>query len=269
MSEDRDGTRAAPLATTSPGVRVGARRFTILFGALALAAACGRAGEPGGDSPVAAGTPAGAPGSPSAVEMASPYSVCYPHTAPPTCADSVEAALLDRSDGLASRGGDTLTIRGRDGSRVALLSGFPPDSPLHFRYAGYFAGIEQHGVELARYEGGGYILIDAVSTQQTHTLGPPVPSPARTRIATASLDLIAGHDPNGIQVWSREAGYLRLEWDIRGGSSWGAANPNWLSENEIEFDLHRPDPADAAGTLPRRVRLSIEEDGVRLGPNIP
>jgi hypothetical protein len=122
-----------------------------------------------------------------------------------------------------------------------------------------------HLVQIDRYKGRSWLLVSARTTDQTPVLGRPVASPGRTRFAAAGLDLVAGYDPNGLQVWRMTEHGPQLEWGIDGGDQWGVSGLAWASEDVLDFTRHDR-TADPERTLQRRMRLTLAGPGLTLAP---
>ena len=226
--------------------------------ALLLPACLGGEAEPPEEeaSPAAGRASADAP-------IVSPYEQCGRASDPQLCADSVEASLIADAQNVR-RSVDTLWISAGDGATLPLVSGSPAEMPMAFRYAASLA-VLGHGVEVAHHGGSEFLLVDAGSTNQTHLIGPPVKGPDSTRFAAASLDLVAGYNPNGVQIWSLREGRPVLEWELRGGSSWGADNVRWLDASSLQFTLHHPS-SDPTASGPAEMRITLEAGGLRVEP---
>ncbi|HEY0093485.1 MAG TPA: hypothetical protein VGB96_04140 [Archangium sp.] len=180
------------------------------------------------------------------------------------CAARIEERRMAAAGGLAARSGDTLRIRGTGGDTLRLVNDAAEGG--HFRYDRYLPEIGFHVVQQRFHEGGSWLLVDARTTGQTRVIGPPVVSPGRTRFAAASLDLLPGYDPNGVQVWRLGEGGPRLEWGIDGGGQWGAAGPSWASEDVLHFTrADRPNAPNTPVTF-RRMRLTLSPDELTIRP---
>jgi hypothetical protein len=110
---------------------------------------------------------------------------------------------------------DRLVISARDGTRQVLsdrLSGGVIER-VHV-YRGHVAVIDQHVVQVILPEGNAYILVDAATGVATEIDAVPVPSPDGSRFATASLDLIAGHDPNRFRIYRISPNGPVIEWSV-------------------------------------------------------
>ena len=182
------------------------------------------------------------------------------------CMARAEATAIAATGGRVERKGDTLVIRGTERSRLALGNVREPESATRvFRYERFVPEIGAHLVEIGHYEGGGWLLVDARTANQMHVLGRPVVSPGRTRFAAAGLDLVAGYDPNGVQVWRVTEHGPRLELGIEGGDQWGVSGLAWAGEDVLYFTRHDPTP-DPERTLQRRMRLKLDGPGLTLAP---
>jgi hypothetical protein len=227
-----------------------------------LLLACAVACTPGAAPPAAP-----APASPAAPD---PYAACASLPRPEdadACAVRVERGLLAASAGGASRAGDTLHFRGAGRGGLALVSDTREGGDfVRYRYRALLPEIAQHLVRMDFYEGGGWLLVDAVTAEQTRVLGPPVVAPDRGRFVATSVDLEAGYDPNGIQVWSLARGFPRLEWGLDGGDAWGASDAVWIDARTVELTRHVNATGSPDEVRKIRTRLVLGEDGFTLRP---
>jgi hypothetical protein len=91
------------------------------------------------------------------------------------------------------------------------------------------------GCQVILPEGNAYILVDAATGVATDIDAVPVPSPDGSRFATASLDLIAGHDPNRFRIYRISPNGPVIEWSVE-PKEWGPADPVWIDDSRIRFD---------------------------------
>ncbi|HEV2150444.1 MAG TPA: hypothetical protein VGR37_23795 [Longimicrobiaceae bacterium] len=219
------------------------------------------------------GAPASAPVSPapapppaaSPAPVPDPYRPCWNRPDTEACVARTEQRLLAATAGRVRREGDRLLFQGTGRANLPLEDDRTEGARtvLH-RYAGWIPEIGHHLVQLSFYEGGGWLLVDGETTNQVQVLGPPVVAPDRSRFAATSVDLEAGYDPNGIQVWSMAQGFPRLEWGVDGGSTWGASDAAWIDANTVEFTRHVNTTGDPEQTRTIRTRLVLGEDGITL-----
>jgi hypothetical protein len=139
---------------------------------------------------------------------------------------------------------------------------------IRYRYHGFVEALDSHLVMVSFYEGGAYVLVSAQTGHQTHVLAPPVLSPDRKRFVAASLDLEAGHDPNGLQVWRVTEFGPRLEWGLDGGETWGASELVWRTPDVVEFTRHSIVPPQTE-PVRSRMRLVLRPNGLHLEPVAP
>ncbi len=241
-----------------------------------LLLACAVACTPGA-GPSAAPVPAPAPApaspptfAPSPASVPDPYRACADLAEPggaEACAARVERELVAASAGAVRRAGDTLHFSSRGSGRLALGNDATEGERfVRYRYRGLLPEIGQHLVQVDFYEGGGWLLVDAASTNQTQVLGPPVVAPDRSGFVATSVDLEAGYDRNGIQVWSLARGFPRLEWGLDGGEAWGASDAVWIDARTVEFTRHVNTTGNPDETKKIRTRLVLGEDAVALRP---
>jgi hypothetical protein len=131
---------------------------------------------------------------------------------------------------------DRLVISARDGTRQVLSDRLSDGviERVHV-YRGHIAVIDQHVVQVILPEGNAYILVDAATGVATEIDAVPVPSPDGSRFATASLDLIAGHDPNRFRIYRISPNGPVIEWSVE-PKEWGPADPVWIDDSRIRFD---------------------------------
>ncbi|HEX8271627.1 MAG TPA: hypothetical protein VF615_03180 [Longimicrobiaceae bacterium] len=235
-----------------------------------LLLACAVACTPGaGPSAAPAPAPAAAASVPIPAPPPDPYARCSAAEAAEAeaCAARVERGLLAASAGGARRAGDTLYLRGQGGGTLALANDAAEGERfVRYRYRALLPEIAQHLVQVDFYEGGGWLLVNALTTDQTHVLGPPVVAPGRGRFVATSVDLVAGYDPNGIQVWSMARGFPQLEWGLDGGDAWGASDAVWIDDRVVEFTRHVATTGSPDEIRKIRTRLVLGEDAVTLQP---
>ena len=213
---------------------------------------------------------AGPSAAPPPASLPNPYAACADLPQPEdtdACAARVERGLLAASAGGARRAGDTLFFRGAGRGGLALASDTREGGDfVRYRYRALLPEIAQHLVQMDFYEGGGWLLVDAVTAEQTRVLGPPVVAPDRSRFVATSVDLEAGYDPNGIQVWSLARGFPRLEWGLDGGDAWGASDAVWIDARTVEFTRHVNTTGNPDEIQKILSRLVLGEDGIALRP---
>lgn len=132
------------------------------------------------------------------------------------CADIVQAAMMARS-GAASRAGDTLRIRTDAGTTIPFVDDHTDGRELRFRYRRWIAPHRFHLLTRTHIEDTETLLVSAADGSQFSVFGDPVFSPDGRRMATASLDLEAGYQPNGIGVWRVREGMVQVEWGVTAG----------------------------------------------------
>lgn len=187
------------------------------------------------------------------------------------CARAIEQYWLHRKPAYVSRRGDTLEIRLKNGTTAVFIDERDGngEEAASYRYRerldplGHFVIAEQW------YEGGGYVLVDEETGQRQFVYGLPVISPDRTRLAVASLDLVAGYVPNLMQIFAAGPEGLALEWqlvaaDAGGTAAWGPAEVEWLDSRTVRF-LQVADTPCVPDTdaCDKPVVVQLSEDGWR------
>jgi hypothetical protein len=159
------------------------------------------------------------------------------------------------------REGPRLLFATEDGRTIPLENDTAEaDRFVRYQYYGFAEPLASHVVGVGFYEGGAFVLVSAKTGDQTQLQALPVVSPDGRRFATASLDLEAGYDPNGLQVWEVTEWGPRLEWGLAGGETWGASDAVWRSPAELEFTRHARVPPRVE-PVQTRMRLRLDAGG--------
>jgi hypothetical protein len=158
------------------------------------------------------------------------------------------------------RAGSTLRIATTSGVWVTLVDHAADDTEyLRHTYLGTVPGAPFHRVLLSRFEERAYLLVHAATGRRVEMDATPVPSPDGARLVTASMDLVAGHDPTRLVVW-RLAGPAR-DSAVREFSHeperWGPSDARWQGADTITFTAHHvgdDEPGPIRRTAGRLVR---------------
>jgi hypothetical protein len=185
------------------------------------------------------------------------------------CMAQVEAREIANSGGRVQRQGLRLTFRLGNGQTTELVNDTSDSgSAKRYVYAGYLPSIRHHVVEVFYYEGGAVLLLHEQTGATTDIYGFPAVAPGARRIATASVDLEAGYDPNHIRVWRVTDTHLELEWGLDGGTKWGASDPVWRGPHVVTFTRHTL-PSHSAGPdaiVRTPMRLDLRNGGLAVQP---
>ena len=152
-----------------------------------------------------------------------------------------EPAALRASAGRVRRAGDTLRIVTAGRAWVTLVD-HPADDADYLRhtYLGMLSDAPFHRVLLSRFEERAYLLVHAATGRAFEVDITPVASPDGTRLVTASMDLVSGHDPTRLVVW-RLAGPARdsaVEEFAHEPERWGPSDARWQGPDTIAFTAH-------------------------------
>jgi hypothetical protein len=185
------------------------------------------------------------------------------------CMAQVEAREIENAGSGVQRQGLRLTFRLGNGQKTELVNDTSDSgSAKRYVYAGYLPSIRHHVVEVAYYEGGAVLLLHEQTGATTDIYGFPAVAPGARRIATASVDLEAGYDPNHIRVWRVTDTHLELEWGLDGGTKWGASDPVWHGPHVVTFTRHTL-PSHSAGPddiVRTPMRLDLRNGGLTVQP---
>ena len=155
---------------------------------------------------------------------------------------AAEAAYLQASAGRAWRRADTLFFKTALGKIIRLQDGptyhQEEDSYEGYRYLDDLGAIQQWLVEVGKWEGGHYLLIDQRTGKRTNLIGYPVISPDQTQFICANSSP-TGYDWNGLQLWGKPRGLPpQLRWQrLSDGFHPGIAAliPRWENAKTVLF----------------------------------
>lgn len=171
--------------------------------------------------------------------------------------DSVEVSLLNRDKARVRRSGDALifTLNNGETRTIANNTRSEDDEYCIFFYAGYLSEIQHYIVFGSYYESSDYILINALNGDTTHVWGIPAISPDHKSVICASVDLIAGFNNNGFQLFSYQDNKLVPEGDVQ-FIKWGPGQMKWLDNKTIEAEYVVLD--NDMNEVPKPVKLIIK-----------
>ena len=108
------------------------------------------------------------------------------------------------------------------------------DHYVRFEYRGYEQPLRSHLLLVHYYEGERYALIHAERGDTLWLPGEPVTSPSGRWLASASIDLVAGYNPNALEIYRvLPTGFsLAQEFTPEG---WGPASPVWVSDDTLRI----------------------------------
>lgn len=151
--------------------------------------------------------------------------------------DSAEFSLLNDDKAHVKRAGDSLIFTLNNGKTSILANNTREENDEYsiFFYAGYLPAIHQYLVFGSYYESSDYVLINADNGDITHVWGIPVISPDHKYLICPSLDLIAGFNNNGFQLFSYRDNKLIPEGDVQ-FDKWGPGQMKWLDNKTIEAE---------------------------------
>ena len=166
----------------------------------------------------------------------SAVSACRPAPQPHVVvagADSAETRALSAAAGSVERHGDTLRITGTDKVSARLVDDTTGGEDYHvLRYDGRVARSPFHGVALSYFEGRAYLLVHERTARQSRVDARPLPSPSGRWLATASLDLEAGFDPNALVILQATGDTVVTVWSIT-PARWGPDSMAWRGDDTL------------------------------------
>ena len=81
---------------------------------------------------------------------------------------------------------------------------------MHYSYAGFFPALHRHGVFTNYYEADGFELLNPENGDTLYTWTAPIVSPDKKYFLCPSMDIEAGFNPNGFQLFEINNKDIRL-----------------------------------------------------------
>ena len=166
--------------------------------------------------------------------------------------DSPELAQNQR----VRREGDQLFIKPDSGPEVVLKSvSDTPENTIVYWYWGELPTAHQWVVAFGLWEGSGTLLVDQRTGAKKYVWGSPSVSPDGHHIFTASGDLGAGYNPNGVQLYRVGPDSLTLVGERKISSKEPYAG-RWVNTHAVVLELGSAD--FRPGKTPQKSYLGLE-----------
>jgi hypothetical protein len=136
-----------------------------------------------------------------------------------------------------SRKGAILTFHLRNGFDSLLIE--KCEECPHYKYLESIDIIDSWLVEVSFYEGGEYELLDKENGVKTSLFSKPLFSPDNKYFICYSMDLEAGYDPNGIQLFMVDKKKPKNIWTKEIGD-WRPEEVRWKNDSIIYIKISTP-----------------------------
>lgn len=125
----------------------------------------------------------------------------------------------------------------------------------HYSYAGYYPALQRHGVFITYYEADGFELLNPENGDTLFTWTAPIPSPDKKYFICPSMDIEAGFNPNGFQLFEINNKDIRLIGDA-GIEKYGLSEVRWVDNKTLVavYQTHE----DIASDRHRYVKLAMQ-----------
>jgi len=173
---------------------------------------------------------------PPATKAPEPEAVASTAVADPATLQAQEAAAIASFSNLVHRDKETLHLKLKTGDEKLLVDSPEPAEEMFtkYRFLRYLPEQEVFLVSVSLYEGHQYLLISQETGMDTGTDGEPVFSPEGKRFFSASCDLVAGYQDNGIDVFAIDRGFMQKIFLMR-ATQWGPVDAAWESQQVIRL----------------------------------
>lgn len=141
--------------------------------------------------------------------------------------DTSETNALSRVTNV-KRNGQQLIFSLANGNQKIRTDNSEDDAEdyVRYRYAGYYPELQRHGLFITYYEADGFELLSPDNGDTLYTWTAPVPSPDKKYFICPSMDIEAGFNPNGFQLFEINNKDIRLV---------GATDMNEYGLNDVRW----------------------------------
>ncbi|WP_147243387.1 hypothetical protein [Chitinophaga flava] len=126
---------------------------------------------------------------------------------------------------------------------------------VHYFYAGYYPALHRHVLSLTFYEGTGFELLNPDNGDTLNVWGPPAISPDKKYFMCSNMDIAAGFDVNGFQLFEINNKNLRLVGDVS-LEKYGIDKVQWI-DNKTLIAIYQTQE-DNANERTRYVKMVIQ-----------
>ena len=159
------------------------------------------------------------------------------------CIDAIEKKAIGLSGGKVVRKEGVLELTLP--AKVLTLKNNDSDGKdfIEYTYLGYEDGLRQHIVYVGFQQGDQYWAYHGKTGQQNKLTGYPLLAPDRQHFATMSVDMLAGFNPNLVEIWQVGGGQISKVGSFK-GDKWGPDGIEWQGNGEllVKKVCNGPDP---------------------------
>lgn len=177
------------------------------------------------------------------------------------CAQAVERSQLPHYPREVVRQDGSLRLHLRTGKTVTFK-----DSPeVAYSFRDYLAGLGYFLLHFQLLEGDGYLVVNDRTGRKYPIHDLPLFSPDRRRLATLSMDLEAGFNPNALQIWRLTIRSMTLEWSLK-PKEWGPSEGIWLDNQTLKVVQKIPQGEYRDSYRQRTILIKKTAAGWKLQP---
>ncbi len=151
----------------------------------------------------------------------------------------------------------------KDGKAKLLEDGLQK-GPL-FSFRDYLSDLGYFIVHVQHYEGDAYLMVNDKTGTEYTLPGLPVLSPNKSKLVVASYDLLAGYNPNTIQVWKVGPNEMIREMALEPEpTDWGVSDVSWVDDKTVLFTKNTITEDKALACYVKRMKLIQTEKGWKM-----
>lgn len=120
-------------------------------------------------------------------------------------------------------------------NQIKIIEESPIKGPF-YSFREYFFDLGYLVFHIQYFEGDAYSMISKESAKEFILPGIPIPSPDKKKVLSTSYDLVAGYNPNSIQVWRVSPTDMTREMALEPQPvNWGPSDAIWIDDQTIHF----------------------------------
>ncbi len=148
------------------------------------------------------------------------------------CIEGIEKKALALADGKVVRKEGVLEMS-LPGKMVVLKNNDAEGKDfIDYTYLGYEETLRQHVVYVGFHQGDQFWTYHGKTGQQNKMHGYPLLAPDKQHFATWSVDMLAGFNPNLVEIWQVGGGQISKVASFK-GDKWGPDGVEWQANGEL------------------------------------
>ncbi|MBC9930802.1 hypothetical protein [Chitinophaga qingshengii] len=169
--------------------------------------------------------------------------------------DTSERNALAKNPGVKRVGEQLEFSLGNGAQKIRANNGEDDDDFVRYSYAGYYPDLHRHGMFIGYYEADGFELLNPDNGDTLNTWTAPIISPDKKYFICPNMDIEAGFNPNGFQLFEIDNKNIRLVGQAE-LTKYGIDQVKWI-DNKTFIAIYQTDE-DIMHNRSRYVKLVMQ-----------